>query len=105
MEDIVDALNAAEKALFDYFGIEQGWSVYPVSDDRSLFWRIFEGQVLFAPNIEGVSDVYEPYYSNWIMNNNIFRKEKYTAILVDTQTDGNKWYSIYDNSKEVKTNN
>lgn len=40
-------------------------------------------------------------YSHEIINNEVYKKEDFTMICVDTQTDGNDFLSIFDNSKRI----
>lgn len=37
-----------------------------------------------------------------VHNKWIYRGEKLTMIIVDTQVDGNQFFAFYDNNKEVK---
>ena len=45
-----------------------------------------------------VNDIYtQRFYDKWV-----WRGKDYTMIFCDTHTDGNKFFGIYDNKKEVK---
>ena len=102
-DDIVDNFNKSQEDLFQYFGIRQGWRIYPISDDRKYIWRIDDDVVLFATSKDELETESGNMFSNEIINKEIYRKEKYTAILSDPRSDGNQWYSIFDNSKEFPT--
>lgn len=102
-QDIIDNFNKSQEDLFNYFGIRQGWKVYSISDDRKYVWRIDDNLVLFADSKYELETESGNVFSNEIINKQIYRKEKYTAILSDPRSDGNQWYSIFDNSKELST--
>lgn len=99
-QDIIDNFNKSQEDLFNYFGIRQVWKVYPISDDRKYVWRIDDNVVLFADSKYEFETESRNVFSNEIINKQIYRKEKYTAILSDPRSDRNPWYSIFDNSKE-----
>jgi hypothetical protein len=82
--------------------------IYPLEDYRKCYWQIVnDSEVHFGEkddiiNETGdhyVNEIYKQrFYDKWI-----YRGERYTMIFVDTHTDGNKFFGIYDNSKEIKS--
>lgn len=107
----------AEKAVHEHIGFTEQWKVYPLEDSTEMYWHVNRNDVYFAETIdalryglseEGMFDnpeelPEEDYYkNNLIRTEYIYRGSEYTGILVDTQTDGNKFLQIFDNSKEVK---
>jgi len=115
---LLDAYSKLEKEIYKYFGIPQTWYVFPLDDSCEHYWSIKGGEVHFSKSKKiheklvkngydydelGVDD----YYTNEIYTykdyeNPIFRGKDYTAICVDTHTDGNKFLQILDNKKEIK---
>lgn len=102
--DVVDALNAAEKALFEYFGIKPEWTLPPIIDQREYYWRVVDNCIWYADTKEELEEETGSCFCDEIVRNEVYRKEKYTAILSDTNCDYNIWYAIFDNSKEVPLN-
>jgi len=92
--------------VYNYFGFKEDWVVYPLEDLRKYHWRIVNNEeVQFGAkdditNDNGnyfVNEIYKQrFYNKWV-----YRGEEYTMIIVDTHTDGNKFFGIYDNLKEV----
>ena len=104
--DIMDNYNNALQSLYNAVGFVEDWTVLPIDDRTDMFWHIDEidNCVRFQQNIEKIdSDYYEnkiykqKFYDKWI-----YRGEKLTMIMVDTQVDGNQFFAFYDNNKEVK---
>jgi len=102
-----------QKEIYDYFGYEEDWVVIPLDDCREYYWILFEkengsGFVRFHENKETILDqegmnyYQHPIYTQRFLPKWVYRTEDYTMICVDTQTDGNRFLSVFDNSKEVK---
>lgn len=104
-----------QKQLYEYFGYEENWRVFPIDDATAYYWRLEgegPGTVYFADTVEDLEDKDDRgnYYSSEIYTQRhlekwVYRGKDYTMIVVDTQTDGNKFLSIFDNSKEIKSKN
>ena len=112
---LLDNYITLQKQIFEYFGYEENWCVLPIDDATDYYWRLDgegPGTVYFADTVEDLEDKDESgnYYSNEIYTQRhlpkwVYRGKDYTMIVVDTQTDGNKLLSIFDNSKEIKPEN
>ena len=90
-----------QKEIYEYFGYEEEWSVYPIDDQTRYFWFIdtYLDVVWFFDDKEAYENEDGMHsYSCQIIE--IYRRDDYTMIKVDTNTDFNKFLSIYDNSKE-----
>ena len=93
--------------VYEYFGFKEDWVIYPFEDYRKHYWRIVNDEEVHfgkkedAINETGnqyVNEIYKQrFYTQWV-----YRSPEYTMIFVDTHTDGNKFFGIYDNSKEIK---
>lgn len=103
-----------QKQIYDYFGYVEDWVVIPLDDQTNKYWMITGGDergaggyVTWSPEpftIESLKkgdNIYGgPVYTQCFLPKWIWRVEKYTMISVDTQTDGNKFLMVFDNSKE-----
>ena len=93
--------------VYNYFGFEENWAVFPLDDRRAYYWKIVnDEEVQYGEKSDIINDT-EEYYSDEIYKQRfyekwIYRGEEYTMIMVDTHTDGNKFLAIFNNSKEMK---
>jgi hypothetical protein len=123
MEDYARALQA----IYDEVGFKEDWVVYPIDDRTEMYWKITNEYgswfrtvdpasateppsgiygVMFNENrdtvIEGDGEVYEDeIYTQRFYPKHVYRGKNLTLIFVDTHTDGNKFFAIFDNAKEV----
>ena len=103
--NLIEQYEAAREALYNHVGFVEDWVVYAI-DDRTDMVRHEDGrEVKYAENIEKfnsdgdyyVDEIYtQRFYKKWV-----YRGDKLTMIFVDTHTDGNRFFAIYSNSKEV----
>jgi len=95
------------KEVYEYFGFAESYVVCPVEDHRNYYWKVYgDSHVVYAENREDVAeetgnhyeaDIYtQRFYDKWI-----YRGEEFTMIMIDTHTDGNRFFAIYDNTKEI----
>lgn len=106
---IDDAFNSIDN-VHKYFGYVEDWVVIPLDDGRSYYWFINEGAgfVRFAETLEALhNDEAGEYYQYTIYTQRflpkyVYRTNDFTMVCVDTNTDGNKFLQIFDNTKEVK---
>lgn len=114
MSDIAktfDAFFATEKQIHEYFGYVEDWVKIPLDDAREMFWKINGGEahggtILYHEERDNVRDETGQHYESMIYTQRflpkwVYRAEAYTLVCHDTQTDGNKFLSIFDNAKEV----
>lgn len=100
-----------QKQLYEYFGYEEKWKVFPLDDSTQYYWMLDgegPGKVHFADTITELAQQTGNYYENVIYTQRhlkkwVYRGKDYTMVVVDTQTDGNKFLQIFDNSKEFNT--
>lgn len=105
--NIIDEYFKLLDEVYNYFGFVEDWTVYPLDDKREFDWIIKDDyEVVHGAKEDVVNNTGKQYtdtihkdrfYDKWI-----YRGKDYTMIMVDTHTDGNKFLSIYDNSKEIK---
>ena len=103
----LDVCNDALEAVYDYFGFNEDWSVYPIDDRRDYWWEINAEEVHFFDSKEAYETEDGMHsYTDEILHHRFYPKAVYegaefTMIMVDTHTDGNRFLAIYDNSKRV----
>lgn len=104
--DLMESFNKAKQEIYDHVGFKEDWTVYAIDDQTNMFWKIEGGEVRFAETVEKVDS--DEGYSDEILTHrfypkSIYRGKNLTLIMVDTNTDGNKFFSIYDNAKEMRS--
>jgi hypothetical protein len=117
----IDQYFTLLREVYDYFGYVEDWCVFPLHDDRDYYWfvdggdeRGMDGTLILSADEDvreqrrrweeemlGGDRHYEnPIYTQRHLPRWIWRADRYTMVLVDTYTDGNKWLSVLDNGKE-----
>ena len=101
-----------QQQIYNYFGYVEDWRVLPIEDSTEYYWHITGEEsgceVKFAKYEENLFEgTMEDGYSNEIYTQRhlpkwVYRGADYTMTVVDTNTDGNKFLQIFDNSKERK---
>jgi len=121
VDEALDRFFEARAAIFTHVGYVEDWCVLPIDDSRDQFWAIDEHErewVKFSPKREAIAywiaghdDEYGPYgnecYENAIYTQRhlkkwVYRGAELTLVVVDTQTDGNKFLQIFRNTNEVR---
>lgn len=98
----LDEYFKLQKEIYEFFGYEEEWKVYPLDDCTEYYWFVTDSQVWFFDSQEAyVTNDGMHMYSNELYGKNrgVYPTRKYTMIRVDTNTDGNKFLMILDNSK------
>lgn len=94
-----------QKEIYEYFGYVEDWVKIPLDDCTDYLWCISgDNEVVFAESEEDFKS--GKYYGNEIYRQRFLPKwvypgSEYTMICVDTHTDGNKFLSVFDNSKQI----
>jgi hypothetical protein len=101
-----------QKKIFDYFGYKEDWVTIPLKDLTDYYWTLCQdsdghGCVKSGGTKEDLlkqdGDYYEDeIYTQRFLPKWVYRGEEYTMICIDTHCDGNKYLSVFDNSKEIK---
>ncbi len=89
-----------QQKIHEYFGYKQDWVVIPLEDRTDVdSWSVDEHSVTyFIDGVEFQEDIYtQRFLPKWV-----YRTNDYTMICVDTNTDGNKFLSVFDNATELK---
>ena len=100
--------------VLDDFGIAQlhdddATNLFEIIEDRTeMFWSVDEAAKAnkFAETMEKFEsdgDYYEDeIYTQRFYSKHVYRGADLTMVFVNTHTDGNRFFAIYDNTKEVK---
>ncbi len=105
---MLDEYFKLQEQIYKYFGYVEDWRVIPLDDGTMYFWCLGDHDVKFAEDKDNVfegtrTDGYvSMIYTQRFLPKHIYRTEDYTMICVDTETDGNKFLQVFDNSKEIK---
>lgn len=121
-KQLTDRFFELETKLHEYFGYVEDWVKIPLEDSREYYWYLDDAdEVHFAKskdnlqliidndfnhNIKGVdsSDYYvNPVYTQRFLPKRVYETPEFTMIPVDTQTDGNKFLSVFDNAKKLES--
>ena len=103
---LMENYNSALQAIYDHVGFVEDWVVYPINDATKFYWKIEGNIVYFADSPEELKSEKGNFYSDEIYpqrfyKEHIYKGQSYTMIFCDPQTDGMKWFRIFDNSKEI----
>lgn len=103
MKLLDDYFTAKEKVL-EYFGYESNWRELPLEDNTEYYWHLKNNnEIVFADSEQELRDQDGNYYEcHTVSSKAVYRKDDYTAIALDTQTDGNCFLFVFDNTKEIK---
>ncbi len=115
MKDLLNKYFELQKQIHAYFGYEEQWRVIPIEDATEYWWSLNEADenVKFcnAENSEEAratlaDDEKGDFYQNSIYTQRhlpkfVYESNDYTMICVDTQTDGNKFLQIFDNTRRI----
>jgi hypothetical protein len=104
--NIIEQYNSAKQVLYDHVGFVEDWVIFAIEDRTEMFWAENGSEVKYAETLDRfnsdgdyyVDEIYtQRFYKKWV-----YRGQEFTMIFVDTHTDGNKFFAVYSNSKEIK---
>lgn len=92
-----------EKEIYNYFSFEENWRVYPIEDSTQSEWSLTYSEIVYSNNLREDYKNEANYFGGALYSaNSIYRTELYTGIIIDTECDGNIFFMIFDNAKEIK---
>ncbi len=120
--DLVDNVQAAEKALLEHCGYAHDWRIFPLDDNRSMYWAVDREEcewIRWSPKREAIiawvqdarGDFPEEFgdkcfsgeiYTYRHLKKWVYRGSKFTLVLTDTHCDGNILLMIFCTDKEIK---
>lgn len=105
--NLITSFEKAKQELYNHVGFEESIVVYAIEDRTTMFWKISkkENFITFAPTREEMSSAGNYYYNRIhpqrFYPKRIYRGKKLTMVIVATDTDDNKFFAFFDNSKEI----
>lgn len=107
---MIDEYFELQEKIHEYFGYKEDWVVIPLMDYRQYYWNLdgegMDGHVLYrnqpiTDEIFEQGDYYDAtIYTQRFLSKWVYRTKEHTLICMDTHTDGNKYFGIFDNKKE-----
>ena len=91
----------ALQAIYDHVDFVEDWVVCPIDDRTEMYWKIIGNRVEYSPDsaFPEESLYSDEIYAQRFYEKHIYEGKELTLIFVDTHTDGNKFFAIFDNSK------
>lgn len=112
--EILDKYFTLQKEIYEYFGYEEEWKVFPVDDCREEFWRMEDGNNIRFCESENAIEAKkilddeengnyceEEIFTYCHLDKHIFIGKDFTMCLVNTHVDGNIFLRIFSNDREV----
>jgi len=126
--NVVEKYQNAENELFEYFGFEPGWVLYPIdTGTMEYYWSIVENSasVVFSNDKDKLIKYIKMHYTEdnkfsheeydecgmhvyideilhtIYYNKSIYKTEKHTMMICDPHVDYCTWLKIFDNEKEI----
>lgn len=105
--DTIEQYFKLLQEVYDYFDFTEDYVIYPFEDRSNYIWFIDElsGVVTYSKDIDSFKsgDCYsDEIYHQRFYNKWVYKGKNYTMIFVDTHTDGNKFFSVFKNNKEIE---
>ncbi|WP_226035699.1 hypothetical protein [Aquibacillus saliphilus] len=103
--DIISKFFNQQQEIYDYFGFVEDWVVLPFDDRRGFAWKLTGSEVSFGRREDIINDTGNQYvdsiYKQRFYDKWVYVGEDYTMVMVDTQTDGNRFLAIFDNDRRI----
>jgi hypothetical protein len=111
---LLDDYLKIQEQLYDHFGYKENYRAIPINDCREYYWSIQKnkeggGNIVYSDKPEKLISDDGDYYKvriytqrhldTWLYHSTF----EFTMICIDTHVDDNKFLSIFDNKKEIKT--
>ena len=103
------------QAIYEHCGFKEDWCVFPIDNLTGYYWYMHNDLLHFNEEPVNITqdDIYDVDFSDYfdystvILNHSqypkgIYRGKELSLIVTDSMTDGNKFFTIVDNSKEIK---
>lgn len=107
----LSAYFALQQEIYDHFGYVEDWVAIPLQDQTEYSWFLIgdgPGTVVYstkpfteATMTDGAAIYGSPIYTQRHLPKWVYRAADYTMVCENTQTDGNKFLSVFDNALEV----
>lgn len=107
MMNLIKDYKKALAAIYKHVGFVEDWVVYPIADNTDYYWDCDGTTIYFAETEEEFNSEDGEYYESQVYTQRFYKKHIYegkdfTMIFEDTQTDGMKYFGLFDNTKRIK---
>lgn len=106
-ENLIKKFNDSLELLYNHVGFTPDWVICPINDCTQMYWSTDGKVVKFAETIKKYYSEGDYYlngiYTQRFYKKHIYRGQDYTMIFSDPHVDGMKYFSIFDNKKELKS--
>lgn len=107
----IEQFGALELEIHEYFGYVEDWVKIPLESRLEDYWMLLDGAYAYSPkpfteeSINAGTNTYSGrIYTQRFLPKWVYRALEMTMVCADTQTDGNKFLFLFDNSKECTDN-
>lgn len=111
LDQLIDTHFDTKSQIHEALGYRPDWVEIPMEDHRSDYWMLVGGEgaggrCVYAPEPFTIASIEEgniyggPIYTQRFLPKWVYRTKTHTMVAVDTQTDGNRFLMIFDNTKE-----
>jgi hypothetical protein len=102
--DLVKNYNKALQDIYDHVGFTEDYVICPLDDCTERFWDTNGETVFFADTEQELETRDGNYYEDEVYTQRFYNKWMYegkdfTMIFCNPQTDGMRWFRLFDNSK------
>lgn len=106
MNELINNYTRALEAIYDHVGIEEDWVVCPIDDKTEMYWGVDGRTVKYAESLDEFKNEDGNYWEDELYTQRFYPKHIYegkdfTLVFCDPNTDGMKWWRLFDNGKKV----
>jgi hypothetical protein len=100
IKSLLNTHLTARTKILAYFQCPERWTIYPLQDCTGFEWAIFNDKLIIGRR-HGDSIHDEAHATDMHIMDGPYTRDNLTLILVDTGTDSNEVFSVFDNSKRI----
>lgn len=107
--DIIKEFKDAKQKIYEHVGFKEDWVFYPISDETKHYWKIDKDEreyVIYGKKNDVINETGNHYrggiYTQRFYNKWVYRGKKYTMIFCVPHVDGMRYFSLFNNKKEIK---
>lgn len=100
--NIIEKYEKALQDIYHHVGFQEDWVVYPIADMTGSFWAHDNRSIYYSKDetFEDESILYGgEIYKQRFYKKHIYEGAQYTMVFYDSQTDGMKYFAIFENDK------
>src|SRR5690242_3956326 len=99
MKELLEKYFDIQKQIYEAIGFKEFWKIFPIDIEAiNCEWFEYPNKIFYNNEGEWYSSPF--YFGNG--NQNIYKNKEVTAIITDTQTDGNIILQFFSNDKRIE---